>query len=168
MISETMAAALNEQMNYEFYSANIYLAMSAYCSAKGLDGFASWHYNQYLEEQLHAMKFYHYLLDQNQPVELDAMPKPKKDYGSPLSVFEQALAHERSVTARIYKLVDRALEERDHGTNSFLQWFVNEQVEEESTINGILDKLRLVESSGNGIFMVNNELGQRPAPQPLA
>ncbi len=164
MISDAMAKAINKQMNFEFLSANLYLSMSAYSSYKGLDGFGSWFYNQYFEEQIHAMKMYNYLLDQAHKVELDCCPKPASDFGTPLEVFEASLVHEREVTKRIYALVDLALEERDHGTNSFLQWFVNEQVEEESTLNSIIDKVKLVESSGNGIFMLNRELGLRPAP----
>ena len=168
MISDNMTKALNEQMNFEFYSANIYLSMSAYCSYKGLDGFANWFYNQYQEEMIHAMKFYHYILDLSQPVEIDQCPKPQKDFGTPMEMFQTALAHEQEVTRRIYVLVDLALDERDHGTNSFLQWFVTEQVEEEATVNGIIDKLKLVEGTGNGIFMLNNELGQRQAPTATA
>jgi len=164
MISDAMAKAINKQMNFEFLSANLYLSMSAYSSYKGLDGFGSWFYNQYLEEQIHAMKMYHYILDQGHRVELESCPKPEVDFGSPLHIFETSLAHEREVTRRIYALVDLALEERDHGTNSFLQWFVSEQVEEEATLNGIIDKVKLVESSGNGIFMLNRELGERQAP----
>lgn len=164
MISDAMAKALNEQMNFEFYSSNIYLSMSAYSSHKGLDGFANWFYNQYQEEITHAMKLYHYILDQGYAVEVDGWPKPASDFGSPLEIFEITLGHEREVTKRIYALVDLALEERDHGTNSFLQWFVNEQVEEESSVNSILDKIKLVAGNGNGIFMLNNELGKRSAP----
>ncbi|EAT14405.1 ferritin [Desulfuromonas acetoxidans] len=164
MISDSMTKALNEQMNFEFYSANIYLSLSAYCNFKGLDGFANWFYNQYQEEMIHAMKFYHYILDQSQPVELDQCPKPENDFGTPLEMFQTTLGHEQEVTKRIYSLVDLALDERDHGTNSFLQWFVTEQVEEEATVNSIIDKLKLVEGTGNGIFMLNNELGQRQAP----
>lgn len=164
MISGAMANAINKQMNFEFLSANLYLSMSAYCSYKGLDGFGRWFYNQYLEEQIHAMKMYNYLLDQGHQVELDACPKPAVEFGTPLETFEASLAHEQQVTKRIYALVDLALEERDHGTNSFLQWFVSEQVEEESTVNSIIDKVKLVESSGNGIFMLNKELGERQAP----
>lgn len=164
MISQKMADALNEQMNFEFYSSTIYLSMSAYCNHKGLDGFASWFYNQYQEEMIHAMKMYDYILDQGQAIDLAACPKPERDFGSTLDIFETTLDHEREVTKRIYDLVDLALEERDHGTNSFLQWFVNEQVEEESTVCSIIDKVKLVESTGNGIFMLNNELGQRQAP----
>lgn len=164
MISDAMAKALNEQMNFEFLSANLYLSMSAYTSHKGLDGFGSWFYNQYLEEQIHAMKLYHYILDQDHRVELDSSPKPETDFGTILDIFTTTLGHEREVTRRIYALVDLALSEHDHGTNSFLQWFVNEQVEEESTVSAIIDKVKLVESSGNGIFMLNRELGARQAP----
>jgi ferritin len=161
MISKKMEKALNEQLNFEMYSAYIYLAMSAHCEGKGLKGFANWFYIQYQEEMTHAMKFYNFVLDQSAEVELEAVKKPKKDYDTLLSIFEETLSHEREVTKRIYKLVDLALDERDHGTNAFLQWFVTEQVEEEASVNQIIDKLRLVQGNGNGIFLLDTELASR-------
>lgn len=161
MISKKMEKALNDQINYELYSAYIYLAMSAHCDSKGLKGFANWFHVQYQEEMTHVMKFYNFVLDQSAEIELEAVKKPKKDYDTLLSIFEESLAHERSVTKRIYSLVDLALEERDHGTNAFLQWFVTEQVEEEASVNQIIDKLKLVQGNGNGIFLLDAELGTR-------
>lgn len=161
MISKKMANALNEQLNFEYYSAYVYKAMSAYSSFIGLAGFANWFEIQYQEEMLHAGKFYHYILDQSEQVELRQIDEPKKNFDNALEMFEETLDHEKEVTRRIYSLVDLALEERDHGTNAFLQWFVTEQVEEESTVNSILDKIKLVEGHPNGIFMINNELASR-------
>lgn len=161
MISKKMTEELNKQMNYEIYSAYEYLSLSAFCSKEGLDGFANWFMMQYKEEMMHAMKFYDYILDQGEQVVLDQVPQPQVEHGKPLEMFEFTLEHEKGVTKRIYNLVDLALDERDHGTNAFLQWFVNEQVEEESTVNGILDQLKLVEGNGNGVFMLDRELGQR-------
>ncbi|WP_022851708.1 ferritin [Limisalsivibrio acetivorans] len=168
MVSKKMGKALNDQMNYEFYSAYVYLAMSADCESKGLKGFANWFYVQYQEETAHAMKFYNYILDQGIDVELDKMDKPKKSFKDLLEMYNETLSHEKEVTKRIYNLVDLALDERDHGTNAFLQWFVTEQVEEEASVNEILDQLKLVESSGNGIFMLDKELGQRTLPADAA
>ena len=161
MISKKMEKALNEQLNFEMYSAYVYLAMSAHCESKGLKGFANWFYVQYQEEMMHAMKFYNFILDQSSEVELETVKKPKKDYDTLLSIFEETLEHEREVTKRIYKLVDLALDERDHGTNAFLQWFVTEQVEEEASVNQIIDKLKLVQGNGNGIFLLDTELAAR-------
>jgi ferritin len=161
MISKKMAKALNDQLNYEFYSAYVYLAMSAHCESKGLKGFANWFYVQYQEETFHANRFYNFILDQSAEVELAAIDKPKKDYENEISMFMETLSHEREVTKRIYTLVDLALKEKDHGTNAFLQWFVTEQVEEEASVNQIIDKLKLVQGNGNGIFLLDNELSAR-------
>lgn len=161
MISKKMEQALNEQLNFEIYSAYVYLAMSAHCESKGLKGFANWFYIQYQEEMTHAMKFYNFILDKSAEVELDAIDKPKKEYTDLIAIFKETLAHEQEVTARIYKLVDMAIDERDHGTNAFLQWFVTEQVEEEASVNQIIDKLKLVEGNGNGVFMLDAELATR-------
>ncbi|MCX8084417.1 MAG: ferritin [Calditerrivibrio sp.] len=161
MISKKMAKALNEQVKNEIYSSYLYLSMSSWATSQGLKGFANWFYVQSKEELVHAMKFYHYILDQGEAVELLEIPKPEKDFKSPLKAFEEVLKHEQFVTKCIYNLVDLALEERDHATNAFLQWFVTEQVEEEASVNGIIDQLKLTKSDGNGIFMIDKELSTR-------
>jgi ferritin len=166
MVSERMAKALNDQLNFEFYSAYVYLAMSAHADSIGLKGFASWFYAQYQEEQMHAMKFFEYLQDQSIAVELEAIEKPRKEYNDALEMFTETLKHEQEVTARINDLATLAVEEKDHATNSFLQWFITEQVEEEATVNEIIDKLKLAGTTGYGLFMVNNELGARTFSAP--
>ncbi|MCA1927146.1 MAG: ferritin [Calditerrivibrio sp.] len=161
MITKKMAKALNEQIKNEIFSSYLYLSMSAWSSTQGLKGFANWFYIQSKEEMVHAIKFYHYVLDQGEPVELHEIPKPEKDFKNPVKVFEEVLKHEQFITKSIYGLVDLALEEKDHATNAFLQWFVTEQVEEEANVNSILDQLKLTKSDGNGIFMIDKELATR-------
>jgi ferritin len=135
--------------------------MSAWSELKGLKGFANWFYVQHQEETIHAMKFYNYILDQGADVNLLSIDKPEANFKSTLEIFKKTLEHEQFITESIYGLVDLALEEKDHATNAFLQWFVNEQVEEESSVSEIIDKLKLVDDKGNGIFMIDKELSGR-------
>jgi len=168
MISQTMEKALFTQLNHEFYSAYLYLAMSAYCSHLEFNGAADWLKLQYEEEHMHATKIYNYLVEQGVQVELQALPKPPSDFGSLLEVFTSSLQHEQAMTARLNNLSDQALKEKDHATYNLLQWFVNEQVEEEATVGGIISKLKLVKEDGYGLLMIDNELGERPAPETAA
>jgi len=168
MISKKMEQALNKQLNNEFFSAYLYLAMSAWSENRGLKGFANWFYVQYQEENFHAMKFYTYLLDQGAEVDLLKIEKPETNFSSPLEAFEKTLEHEQFITKSIYELVDLAVSEKDHATNAFLQWFISEQVEEEASVNEIIDNLKLIDNQGNGIFMIDKELGTRTFTQPDA
>ncbi len=168
MISEAMERELFTQLNHEFYSAYLYLAMSAYCSHMEFNGAADWLKHQYEEEHIHATKIYDYLVDQGVQVVLEALPQPPSEYGSLLDVFKASLEHEKAMTSRLNNLSDKALKEKDHATYNLLQWFVNEQVEEEATVGGIISKLKLVKDDGYGLLMIDNELGSRPAPTPLA
>lgn len=161
MISKKMAKALNDQLKNELFSSYLYLSMSSWSTSQGLKGFANWFYVQAKEEMVHALKFYNYILDQGETVELQEIPKPENDFKNPVNVFEEVLKHEQFITKSIYNLVDLALEERDHATNAFLQWFVTEQVEEEASVNEILDQLKLTKADGNGIFMIDKELATR-------
>lgn len=161
MISESMQTALSEQLNREFSSAYLYLAMSAYCSHREFNGAAHWFRLQYDEEHLHGNKVYDYLIDQGVRVPLQPIDQPDADFGSLLSVFESSLAHEQEMTARLNDLSNQALGEKDHATYNLLQWFVNEQVEEEATLGAIIAKLRLVGDDGYGLLMIDNELGMR-------
>ena len=166
MISNEMETALNEQVNKEFYSAYLYLGMSAWCSENGLPGSANWFMVQHEEEQTHALKVYRYLLEQGEHVELLGMKPVKTVYKSLLACFEKSLAHEQSMTKSFNNLCDLAIKEKDHASYGFLQWFVNEQVEEEATVSDVIGKLKLV-GDGNGIFMIDNQLSERSAePQP--
>lgn len=161
MVSGKLEKALNKQLNMELFSAYLYAAMAAYFEHKNLNGFANWMKIQFQEEMMHATKFYEYIHDVGGRVELDAIAKPPGDYKSPLAVFEDALGHEQAVTKAIYKLMDLALEESHHATTAFLQWFVTEQVEEEKVADDIVKRLQLVGNSPEGLFLMDNELGQR-------
>jgi len=165
MISKQMEQALNGQINKEFYSAYLYLAMGAYSETKGLGGFANWFRNQAMEESAHAMKFFSYVHEQGGTVVLDAIQKPPAEFDSIIAVFRQTLEHEQFVTKSINGLVDLAIEEKDHATNSFLKWFVDEQVEEESGVQEILSKLEMVGGeASSALLMIDRESGARALP----
>ena len=163
MLSKKMQDALNVQINEELHSAYIYLAMSADADGKGLPGVANWFKLQYHEELAHAMRFFEYVLERDGEVSLTAIDGPKLGDETPLSLFEKALAHEQHITQCIFKLKDLAREESDHATDVFLEWFVNEQVEEEATTKTVVDQMRLVEGNPSGLFMIDRELaGRKP------
>jgi len=168
MITEKMATALNEQINKELYSAYLYLAMSADAQNKGMPGVANWFYVQTQEELAHVRRFYQYLLRQNAVVVLDTIQKPAVEAKTALDLFAAGLKHEKYITASIHKLVDVALEEKDRATEVFLQWFVNEQVEEEENATGIIDQLKLAGDVGSGLFMIDRELATRVFAPPAA
>lgn len=161
MLNERMAEALNTQLNKEIYSAYLYLSMSAYSSFIGLKGFANWFMVQYQEEMVHAMKIYNYVDSQGAQVKLMAIEQPPTEFESALEMFEKTLEHEKFITKSINDLVNLAIEEKDHATNIFLQWFVTEQIEEEGNDNDIISKLKLVGDKGNGLFMIDRELASR-------
>ena len=156
-----MLKALNEHLNVEYYSAYYYLSMSAHFHYTDLNGMGQWMRMQHQEELVHAGKFYDFINDRDGKVTLTQIETPPHEWDSPISVFEDALKHEQEVTQKIYKLVDLSLEIRDHATNTFLQWFVTEQVEEESTASEIIQQLKLVGDDGNGLFLLDRELGLR-------
>ncbi|MDR3567650.1 MAG: ferritin [Syntrophobacteraceae bacterium] len=160
-MDEKMGSALNEQINAELYSSYLYLSMASYCKRLNLEGFARWMEVQALEELSHAMKFFNFVNERGAKVELQAIAGPPVSWDSPLSVFEAVYGHEVKVTGLIYELVNLAMELRDHAAVNFLQWFVNEQVEEETSADNIVQKLRLIGSDGGGLYMVDQELGQR-------
>ncbi len=161
MIKEKMLNALNEQVNAEQYSALLYLSMSSYFTSIGLPGFANWMYIQYQEEMTHANKFFNYINERGGRARLKAIAQMPVDFDGVIDVFEKTKAHEEHVTSLINNLVDVAIEERDHAAQSFLKWFVDEQVEEEANVQEILDTLKLINGQGNGIFMLDREMRQR-------
>ena len=161
MLSKKMQDALNKQVNAELYSAYFYLSMSAYYESVNLPGFANWMRVQYQEETFHAMKIYDYINARGGRAILTAIEKPPTDWKSPIAPFEDTYKHEQKVTGLINDLVNLAIEERDHATNSMLQWFVTEQVEEEKNASGILEQIKLLKDAPNGMFMIDRELGQR-------
>jgi len=161
MLSKTMLNALNKQINKEIYSAYLYMSMSAYSQFIGFKGFANWFMVQYNEEMEHAMKIYTYVNDQGEKVKLMAIDEPPVEFESPMDMFEKTLDHEKFITKSINELVDLATEEKDHATKIFLQWFVTEQIEEEGNDNDIINQLKLIGENGNGLLMLDRELGGR-------
>lgn len=163
-LSKKIQQALNDQINAEFHSAYIYLAMSSYCQANNLIGSAHWMRVQSQEELLHATKLYTFVQEREGTVTLKDIKAPATPWKSTIGVFEDALKHERSMTVRINELVDLAIKEKDHATNNLMQWFVTEQVEEEGQLTELLQKLKLIGGEGTGLFMIDQELAARPSP----
>ncbi len=161
MINERIEKNINDQMNFEIYSAYIYKAMGAYCDSLDLTGFANWFKIQVEEEMFHADKMYNYLLERGGRPYFFKIDEPPKDWESLNAAFEHALKHEKLVTDRINKIMIAAIEENDFATRSFLNWFVDEQVEEEANVDTILKKLKLLNNSGHGLFMMDKDMAAR-------
>lgn len=161
MISEKMQEALNVQINKELYSAYLYLSMAAWCGSANLSGCANWMTIQAREEASHAEKFFRYLGERGGRVLLQPIEGPPTEWNSALEVFKEVYAHEQKVTGLIHGLVRLARGEDDYATENFLQWFVSEQVEEESSAAGIVERLKLAGDRGSGLFMIDRELGAR-------
>ena len=151
MISKKMEKALNEQINAEAYSAYLYLAMTAYFESENLPGFANWMRIQVQEETVHAMKFFDFVNERRGRVVLKAVDQPAKEWKSPLAAFEASFEHEQMITGRI----------KDHATNAFLQWFVTEQVEEETSVDRVIQMLKMADKAPGGLLMIDRELGRR-------
>ena len=161
MIGKKMQDAINEQIQAEIYSSYLYLSMSAYFHAEGSDGMAKWMRVQSAEETEHAMKFFDHIVDREGRVELLAIDQPEKEWSSPLEAFQAAYKHEQYITGRINNLVKIAAEENDNPASILLQWFVAEQVEEEANASKIVQTLERIGDSGNGLIMLDRELGKR-------
>jgi ferritin len=161
MLNKKIEKVLNDQINAEMYSAYLYLSMSAYFESKNLSGMANWMYVQYQEEMTHAMKFYRYVNDRGGKVTFKEIKAPKTEWKDSVDVFTNVLEHEQYVTSLINSLVDLAIEEKDHATNNMLQWFVAEQVEEEASAEDILEKVKRVIDSRNGLYLIDKELSSR-------
>jgi ferritin len=161
MISKSLQDALNEQINFELSSAYLYLSMSAHFEAQNLSGCANWMRVQYQEETGHAMKFYKYVFDRSGVVTLKAIPQPATKFKTPLEIFQQVLGHEQKVTASINKLFEMAVKEKDYAAQSFLLWFVNEQVEEEKNATDIINMLEMIGDSPVSLIMADRQLGAR-------
>jgi len=166
MLKKEIANALIIQLNKEFQSAYIYLGMSAYASKIGFNGSASWFLIQYQEEVSHAMKMFKYLEDQDVAVTLPEIKKANVEFKSILDTFKKALAHEVSMTNNLNELSDLTMKNKDHATYNMLQWYVTEQVEEESILNTIIDKIKLVGSDGYGLYAIDQELAARSFVDP--
>ncbi|ENZ03283.1 hypothetical protein HMPREF1092_00469 [Clostridium thermobutyricum] len=161
MLSNQLLDALNDQVNFEFYSSYTYLAMAAYAESVDLSGVANFFRVQAQEEMSHAMKFYDYIFQKGGMVKLEAIEKPKVEYNNIIEVFETGFNHEQTVTRRIYELADIATAEREHATMSLLKWFVDEQVEEENNFQTILKKVRRLEGNPAAMYMLDEELATR-------
>ena len=165
MISKKMQVALNKQLNEELYSSYLYLSMAAYFEEENLGGMSQWMKLQSDEEHVHAMKFYDFLIRIGARVKLDAIKKPQESWKSPMEAFENAYEHEKFITDCINKLTDLAVVEKDHATSTFLHWFVDEQIEEESVANDIVQSFKMIGESKSALFMLDRELGRRGAQQ---
>lgn len=161
MLDPKMQKELNAQINEELYSSYLYLAMAAHFCTEGLGGFAHWMRAQSDEERGHAMKIFDYLHSQGGTVGLQVIKEPKAKFGSRTQVFEQVLAHEQHISGLINGLVDSAKQLNDHATQIFLQWFVTEQVEEEGSAAGVLQKVKMVGDDGPGLLALDRELNSR-------
>ncbi|MDD3103149.1 MAG: ferritin [Candidatus Cloacimonetes bacterium] len=161
MISSKMISAINEQINKELYSAYLYLSMQAWFADQNLDGMANWMNAQSKEEDFHAMKLFDYLIERGARVKLKAIADPTLDFENPLKAFQMALEHERYISKSINELMDLAIKEKDHATKSFLQWFIDEQVEEEASVDRIVNMLKMIGDHGHGLMMIDRELTQR-------
>jgi ferritin len=161
MISKTMQDALNEQIQKEYYSSYLYLAMSAYCEAQNLPGMGKWTRLQSQEEVTHAMKLFDHMVDRGGRVRLAAIQQPAAEYESPLRLFEQVLAHEQHVTASIHQLYALAVKDNDYPAQVALQWFVTEQVEEEKNALQVVEQLKTIGESKTSLMLLDRHLGKR-------
>ena len=166
MITKKMEAALNGQINKEFYSAYLYLAMSSYCNKLGMPGAEHWFRMQYDEEVLHMTKMFDYVMQHGGDARLLQIDEPPHEFGTILDVFEASLAHEQFVTMSINEMLDVAVNEKDHATQVFLQWYITEQVEEESNVEEIVQRLKLAGDNGGALMMIDDRLAQRLPPTP--
>ena len=163
MITKKIEKAINEQLNRELYSAYLYLAMSADATAKGYKGAGKWFRVQFQEEQGHALKFYDYLQSQGAGVTLNEIKKPRGTWKSLLEMFESTLKHEQFITKSLNELMDLAVAGKDYATQSLVQWYITEQIEEESNDVDILSILRMAGSSTGTQLMIDKQLGKRGA-----
>jgi len=168
MINKRIEEAFNIQINAELYSAYLYLSMAAYFEAQNLPGFANWMRVQFQEEQFHGLKMFDFVSERGGRVILTKIDGPKVEWENVLDVFEEVLAHEQHVTSLINNIMDIAIDEKDHATKSFLNWFIDEQVEEESAAEAIISELKLIDGKGNGILMMDREFRARVFIPPVA
>ena len=170
MLDKRMQDGINGQINWEFYSGYLYLSMASKFADLGMSGGQNWMTVQYQEELAHARIMFDYVLTRGGRVVLDAIEKPETEWADGLKMFEEALAHEEKVTARIHDLASLALELKDHATYNFLQWFIAEQVEEEESAMDMVQKFRMAGEHPAGLYQLDKELATRVynIPAPLA
>lgn len=167
MLKESIEKAFNEQINAETYSAYLYWSMSAALEDMALKGFANWMRIQAQEEMTHAAKFYSYIVERGGRVKLTAIAAPPTEWKDLQSIFEETLKHEQHVTSLINGLADLAISEKDHASVNFLQWFVNEQVEEEATAQDVLGMVKMASASPGSLYLLDKEMGQRVFTAPI-
>ena len=168
MISEKMTEKLNDQIKHELYSGHLYLSMAAYCASIDLDGFSNFFVVQEQEERFHAMKFFHYIVEQDKDVKMFGLDQPETEFDSLELCIDAAWKHEQKVTKRLNDLMQFAIDEKDFATQGLLKWFIDEQVEEEASADGMVQKLKLIGDFGPGIFMIDQEATQRVFVPPAA
>jgi ferritin len=166
MLNQKVQDAINDQINAELYSAYLYYSMAAYFESISLKGFSHWMRVQALEEMTHVQKLFSYVHDRGGEALMKTIEAPPAKWASPLAAFEAVYAHEVKVTALINKLMDLALAESDHASCNFLQWFVGEQVEEEASADEVLQKLKLVDKTEGGLFLLDREMDGRSFTPP--
>lgn len=160
-MDESVRQAINDQINREFFAAYLYLAMSAHFESENMEGFAHWMRHQAEEEVGHAMRLFDHLVRRGARVELDAVARPDADFDTPLAIFRAALEHERKVTGHINDLYELAREKNDYPAQIMLEWFIDEQVEEEETTGKLVDQLEMVGDNNAALFMMDARLGTR-------
>lgn len=163
MLSDNMQAAMNKQINAELHSSYVYLSMAAYFESRNLRGFANWMRVQAQEEVGHAMRFFDFINERRGRVLLEPVGAVPTEWASPLAAFEDAFKHEQKISGMIHDLVNLAIAEKDHAASSFLQWFVDEQVEEEASADAIVQQLKLAGDSGVALLMLDREMAGRKA-----
>lgn len=160
-MNKTVLKAINDQINAEMFSSYLYLSMAAWFETQNLPGMAKWMYAQSHEETSHAMKFFHFLVERGEAVELKAIDQPKLTFDSALAVFEESLAHEKLITSLLTKLYELAQAEKDHTTAFLLQWYLNEQVEEEANVTKAVEMLKMTEGKGYQLMFLDSKFGAR-------
>jgi ferritin len=162
-INKKVEEVLNKQVNAEFWSAYLYLSMAAWCESKGFKGFANWMRVQFHEETTHALKIYNFILERAGEVKLQPIAEVKTSWDSLLKIMEETYEHECKVTALINNCYEVSLAEKDYATSTMLQWFIDEQVEEESNALEIIDVLKITGEKSGGVFYLDKKLGSRKA-----
>ena len=161
MISKAMQDAINEQINKEMFSSYLYLSMAAYFENTGLAGAAKWMYVQAGEENEHAMKLFAHLVDRGGKVALKAIAAPEAEWAGPMAAFKAVLEHEQVVTKSIHSLYEVALKEKDYAAQVLLQWFINEQVEEEKNASDVIESMKRIEAHETAVLQLDHQLGKR-------
>ncbi len=160
-MNDKIYKALNEQIKHEFYSSYLYLSIASYFENIPLDGFGKWFRKQAEEEHEHAMKIYNYIIDRNLHVDLQAIDKPTTKFNSIEEAFQMALEHERKVTHWIHQIYELAVQEKDHATHIFLQWFITEQVEEEKNAQDNLDLIQFNGDNKAGLLVLDQNFDKK-------